>query len=83
MKSEEITRSGRAARSRSTRARKSSRPWLRFISRSTWSEPLCTGRCRWFTSSGTSAKASIKAALKSSGWEVVKRMRSMPSTAAM
>ncbi len=55
MKSDDITRSGRASRSRAARSRKSSRVWLRFISRRTLSEPLCTGRCRWPTSSGTSA----------------------------
>ncbi len=46
------------------------------------SDPLCTGRCRWFASFGTFAYASMRLSVNSSGCEVVKRMRSMPGTAA-
>jgi hypothetical protein len=46
MKSELMLMSGRAARTRRIFWRYSSAVWPRFISASTRSEPLCTGRCR-------------------------------------
>ena len=58
------------------------RVWPRFICARMRSEPLCTGRCTWLTSSGTSAKVAMRRGENSSGCEVVKRMRSTPSTAA-
>ena len=79
MKSDETLMSGRTSRSRRIFCLYSRIVCLRFISASTRSEPLCTGRCRWFASLGTSRYASINGSRNSSGCEVVKRMRSMPS----
>jgi hypothetical protein len=45
--------------------------WLRFIAARMRSEPDCTGKCRCFTSSGTSAWAWIRLSENSSGCEVV------------
>ena len=77
-----IEMSGRTARSLRSFCLYSSTVWPRFIAASTRSEPLCTGRCSKLLSFGTLAYASIKLSLNSSGWEVVKRMRSTPGTAA-
>ncbi|MCY1442412.1 hypothetical protein D3C76_519900 [compost metagenome] len=55
MKSELMQMSGTAALSLRSLDLYSSTVWLRFMAASTRSEPDCTGKCRCFTSSGTSA----------------------------
>ena len=53
IKSEEILISGRTARRRRILDLYSMAVWPRFMAIRIRSEPLCTGRCRWLTSSGT------------------------------
>ena len=78
MRSVEMQMSGRTARSLRSFCLYSSTVWPRFMAARMRSEPLCTGRCRKLLSFGTLAYASIRLSLKSSGCEVVKRMRSTP-----
>ena len=82
MKSDDRATLGRASRNRRILCRYSCTVWPRFIAASTRSDPDCTGRCRWLTSSGTSRNASTSVSVNSTGWDVVKRMRSMPSISA-
>ena len=78
IRSVDMHMSGRTARSLRSFCLYSSTVWPRFIAARIRSEPLCTGRCRKLLSCGTFAYASIRLSLKSSGCEVVKRMRSTP-----
>ena len=63
--------SGRMRRSLRSLDLYSSTVWLRFIIARMRSEPDCTGRCRWLTSSGTSSYTWISASENSTGWLVV------------
>src|SRR3569833_516990 len=67
MKSDVRQMSGRSARSLRIFALYSSAVWPRFIAIKMRSEPLCTGRCKWLTSSGTSAYARIRRSENSTG----------------
>ena len=75
-------RSGMAARSRSTRARYRSGVYVRRIALRIRCEPDCSGRCTCSQTASHSAMAAITGSRKSFGWGLVKRMRSMPSTAS-
>ena len=82
MKSEEMLISGRIFWRRLIFDLYSSAMWPRFIAARIRSDPLWTGRCKWLTSSGTSAYSSINESLNSTGCDVVKRILSMPSIEA-
>ena len=63
--------SGLASRRRRILLLYSSAVCPRFIKARIRSEPLCTGRCRWLTSCGTSRYTWIRRSLNSTGCEVV------------
>ncbi len=53
--------------------------WPRFMALRILSDPDCTGRCRYGISFSSSPKAAINPSSMSRGWDVMNRMRSMPS----